>query len=344
MTAIKMRLDPSDEYMHAIEAEGNFNESMYFNFYDPQASIGGFVRLGNRPNEGYAEMTVCVYLPGGTVAFIFARPEIASNEAFDAGGLSFEVIEPFQQLRARYRGKVVLLDDPLQMSDPRRAFRDNPHAPASLDLRFDAVSPVYGGEPVTEDGSPGDVEGGNPFARGHYEQHLKAEGEIRVGDEAWPLSGFGLRDHSWGPRFWQSPWFYRWLTANFGADFGFVVTVITARDGSERIAGMVLRDGVYDHVRSARVETDWQGEQVLHRGIRVATSTESGRDYEVEGSVLSLIPLRNRRKDAEGRDLMTRISEGMTEWRCQGRVGYGLSEYLDQIVDGRPVGGPPAAR
>jgi hypothetical protein len=28
----------------------------------------------------------------------------------------------------------------------------------------------------------------------------------------------------------------------------------------------------------------------------------------------------------------------MTEYRCDGRVGYGLSEYLDQIVDGRPSG------
>jgi hypothetical protein len=47
-----------------------------------------------------------------------------------------------------------------------------------------------------------------------------------------------------------------------------------------------------------------------------------------------LIPLRNRRDG-----LVTRISEGMTEWRLEdGRVGYGLSEYLDQIVDGKPVG------
>jgi hypothetical protein len=28
----------------------------------------------------------------------------------------------------------------------------------------------------------------------------------------------------------------------------------------------------------------------------------------------------------------------MTEYRCDGLVGYGLSEYLDQIVDGQPTG------
>ena len=34
----------------------------------------------------------------------------------------------------------------------------------------------------------------------------------------------------------------------------------------------------------------------------------------------------------------TRITEGMTRWRYGDIEGAGLSEYLDQIVDGRPVG------
>ena len=54
--------------------------------------------------------------------------------------------------------------------------------------------------------------------------------------------------------------------------------------------------------------------------------------------MLSLIPLRSRRKAADGAELVTRITEGMTEYRCGDLVGYGLSEYLDQIVDGRPSG------
>ena len=58
------------------------------------------------------------------------------------------------------------------------------------------------------------------------------------------------------------------------------------------------------------------------------------RTYEITGSVLNLIPLRNRRTTPEGEQLVTRISEGMTEWHWNGRSGYGLSEYLDQIVDG----------
>ena len=28
----------------------------------------------------------------------------------------------------------------------------------------------------------------------------------------------------------------------------------------------------------------------------------------------------------------------VTEFTCNGKVGYGMSEYLDQIIDGKPVG------
>ncbi|MDP1554103.1 MAG: hypothetical protein Q8L84_01480, partial [Hyphomonas sp.] len=56
------------------------------------------------------------------------------------------------------------------------------------------------------------------------------------------------------------------------------------------------------------------------------------------GKVLSLIPLRNRRTTPDGAELTTRITEAMTEYHCDGKVGYGMSEYLDQIIDGRPMG------
>jgi hypothetical protein len=332
-----LRLDPSDEYMHPLERASNFNESMYFNVYDPRERVGGFLRLGNRANEAYAEMTACIYLPDGRVAFTYHRPEISDNDAFDAGGMRFEVLEPFVALRASYGGKVCLLDEPLQMADPRKAFTENPWTDCEVDLEYRGVSPMLGGEPVNDDGSPIEEKSEQGFARGHYEQHVAGRGTIRVGEEEWQVDGYGLRDHSWGPRFWQSPWWYRWLTGNFGEDGGFVISVIASRDGGRRIGGVVLEDGAYHHIEDASIDTEWRTDDLYHEHIR-ARARANGRDYEIEGNVLSLIPLRNRRTSPDGEQLVTRISEGMTEWRCDGKVGYGLSEYLDQIVDGKPVG------
>ncbi|MFM7225353.1 MAG: hypothetical protein ACKOBG_06720 [Actinomycetota bacterium] len=334
---MRIRLDPQDEYMHPLESASNFNESMYFNVYDPQARVGGFLRLGNRANEGYAELTTCLYLPDGRVAFTYHRPEIHDNDAFDAGGTRFEVVTPFAELRTTYAGKLALLEDPLVMANPRQAFTESPWVEAHVELVHRGVSPMYGGEPVNDDGSPLSEDHSGGFARGHYEQHMAVSGTIRVGDDEWVVDGFGLRDHSWGPRYWQAPWWYRWLTANFGDDFGFVVSIIASRDGGRRYGGMILRDGEYEHIHRATIETDWDGDDVYHRRLR-ATATTANDTYEIEGRVLNLIPLRNRRTTPDGEQLVTRISEGMTEWSCAGRTGYGLSEYLDQIIDGRPVG------
>ncbi len=35
-----------------------------------------------------------------------------------------------------YRGKVVLLDDPLEMTDPKKAFTENPYSEADIDITF----------------------------------------------------------------------------------------------------------------------------------------------------------------------------------------------------------------
>jgi hypothetical protein len=62
--------------------------------------------------------------------------------------------------------------------------------------------------------------------------------------------------------------------------------------------------------------------------------TEDERSYDVEGRVLSLIPLRHRRTGKDGKEYLTRIAEGFTEYRCNGMTGYGISECLDQVDEG----------
>ncbi len=222
---MRVRLEPQDEYMHELGPEPNFNESMYFNVYDPGAQVGAFFRLGNRANEGRGEMTICLYLPDGRVAFMYQRPEVHTNDAFDAAGMRFEVVTPFEELRVSYTGKVVLLEQPLEMADPRKAFTENPYADCAAELTYFGTSAMFGGEPEESHERPGEE-----FAKGHYEQLVAAKGTIRVGDQQWDIDGHGLRDHSWGPRYWQAPWYYRWLTANFGPDFGFMGSRIARRD------------------------------------------------------------------------------------------------------------------
>lgn len=333
--AIALRLEPTDEYMHELGPEPNFNESMYFNFADPLQMFGGFFRLGNRANEQMAEMTVCLYLPGGRVGFMFGRPSIATNDAFDAGGMRFEVVEPFATLRVTYAGKVLVMEDPWMLSDPARAFRSAPTATAHVALSYGGRSTPFGGEP--EGPAPAGAADGE-FARGHYEQLVEATGTIAVGDRSWQVHGFGLRDHSWGPRSWQAPWYYRWLTGNFGRERGFMGSHIARRAGEGLRSGFVWEEGRLHVCDDVRVRTTLEGPERTQRALELELAS-GARRWKVSGAVVALVPLRNRRTSPDGAALVTRISEGLTRWTLEdGTRGLGLSEYLDQMVDGIPVG------
>ncbi|MEM8902992.1 MAG: hypothetical protein AAGA17_11060 [Actinomycetota bacterium] len=330
---MRVRLEPHDEFLHELGPEPNFNESMYFNVFDPAQQLGGFFRLGNRANEGQAEMTTCLYLPDGRVAFQFRRPSISHNDAFDAGGMRFTVHEPFEHLSVDYRGTVVLLDEPADMADPRTAFKQNPWVDCEVHLDYTRVSDMFGGEPEESHETPGEE-----FAKGHYEQLNEARGTITVGDEAFEVHGYGLRDHSWGPRFWQAPWYYRWLTANFGREFGFMASRVAKRDGPGTRGGFVWDGERLRLIEDVRIATTYDDER-YHSQVEATLTARDGQAWSARGEVLRLLPLRNRRTTPEGEQLLTRISEGMTRWELpDGRVGYGLSEYLDQIIDDQPVG------
>jgi hypothetical protein len=324
-------LEPEDEYPHQPDEAENYNESMYLNAFDAERETGGWFRLGNRVNEGYAEMTVCVYLPAGRVGFVYGRPAIDSNDKMEAGGLSIEVVEPFRHLRVRYAGKVCLLDEPAQMANPRTAFTTNPWVECDIDLDYRGVSPMYGGKPVHADGSEVVRDAGTSFAKAHYEQHCAVRGTIRVGDEVLDIDGLGLRDKSWGPRYWQAIEWYRWLPMTFSEDFAMMISIVGGRP-----SGMVLVGDEYHLIRDCSIETEWDADR-YQRAMRCTVQTDR-ETYEVSGEVISLIPLRNRRTDPDGNELTTRITEAMTRYSCNGQRGIGMSEYLDQIVDGRPVG------
>ncbi|HEX6422593.1 MAG TPA: hypothetical protein VFZ79_03895 [Acidimicrobiales bacterium] len=335
-----MRLEPEDDLLHPLEEATNFNESRYYNFFDPGCGLGGWVRMGNRPNEGYAEMTVCLYLPDGRVGFMFKRPRIEGHTAHDAGGLRFEVVEPFRSHRVTYEGTVCVLARPRDMADPRAAFRDNPHEPCTVDLDLTALARPWGGEPEWDDGDARpDVDPETSFVKGHTEQHMSVTGTVAVGDQRFDLSGaLGLRDHSWGPRYWQAVWWYRWLTVNLGPDLGFALTIAGREDAPDarRVHGFLYDrarhgDDTWVPVRGATLTSDYDDDW-FPRANQVTVTTDDAT-YDVRGEVWSTIPLRNRRDG-----MVTRITEGMTTWTCGERTGAGLSEYLDQIVDGVPVG------
>jgi hypothetical protein len=217
------------------------------------------------------------------------------------------------------------------LADPKAAFADSPRSSCAISLQLKDVAPLWGGELQSRDASDTSLA---DFWKGHYEGHLAGQGTLTIGDREWKLQGYGLRDHSWGPRTWQSISWYRWLTANFDRD-GFVLSLIGEPSGSVRVGGAMLIDGEYQPVRELKIDTDYDSHD-LPTALRLRIGTDEGK-FEISGKALSTIPLRHRRKTDDGIE-QSRIGETLTEWTWDDRVGYGLSEYLDRLVDGRPAG------
>jgi hypothetical protein len=276
-------------------------------------------------------MTLCLYLPDGRVAFMYKRPEITGNDAHDAGGMRFVTLQPMREHRLTYSGSCLMLTRPLDLLDPKAAFTAGPYARAEVTLEYQALSQAHGGEfREQRDGkwvSLGHEKPGQEFARGHIEQHGRAKGTITVDGLTRQVAGFGLRDRSWGPRSWQAPDHYRWLTMNFGMDAGIAAAVTVQRDRRRIQGGYVFERGKPTRpISTVEIDTHYGGEGKLHSSLTARLVAVDGTPFEVRGRVLSMVPLRNRRDD-----VTTRISEGLTEWSWGNRVGYGWSEYLDHV-------------
>lgn len=331
----KYRLEQSDEYTHAAGAEINFNESVYVNGWDQQRKFGVWMRLGNRVNEGFAEVSVCVYLPDGRLACQFQRPSIDNNNAHSAGGLQYQVLKPFNSVAMGYSGELMVLDDLELLRDPKKMFKTAPRVTANIELTLTGVSPMHGGEPTAANE---DTMYGRDFSLGHFNQHTHTTGTIQLGDTTLTLDGYGWRDHSWGPRYWTNIYFYRLFIANFGADRGFMLLKRTDRQNVVHRQGVLLYDGHYEEITDLDVITQWSPSKdptAIQLGVRTAQ-----RSVIIEGKVLTLAPLRNRRQVGD-QSLACRIAEGFTEWRWDdGRAGIGITEYIEFLEDGEPVGYP----
>jgi len=333
----RLRLDPKDEYTHPPEPVSNYNESMYFNVFDSPKRLGAWMRIGNRPNEGYCEMTCCVYLPDGRVGFMFARPACMDNTELAAAGMRIEVLEPFKKMRVTYDGELLVMDDPRAMSNPSSAFKKYPKRPASMVLNFEGISPMHGGEIVDMDGHPIKLDTEYAVYRGHTEQHMLVQGYISVDGQRFDIrDGTGYRDKSWGPRNWSSFYWYKWLPVAFSPNFGVLLSIKGRPEGgSNRVSGNVLRNGLYEPVLEGRIDTEYD-ENWYPIQLNAWMKTEQ-REYMLRGRVLTTVPLRHRAKHTNDNDSYTRITESLTEYECDGNTALGMTEFCDLMLNHMPV-------
>lgn len=300
------RYGTADEALHDPGGAALYNESVYVNFVcddpadregDCTAPIGGILRVGLRPTDGYRELSLNLPLSDGSVLFLYEREALAAD-AFVAGrprwrcaGMELEAVVPTRRWRLRYDG-----DRPRRVSDSRRlgidpgqTLRSASRTPVSVDLVFEGRFAMHA---LTRSGDIAQ-DRAVAFARNHYEQFGTVTGTIAVGEHSCAIRDAGaFRDHSWGPRDWQAAPHSDFSTVLDGD--GSAIVCFSARvEGIDHVSGVRWTDDGPEPVSAFAVHSGYAGEVELREPLALVVGV-GGRELRYSAGVRSFLPLRHR--------------------------------------------------
>ena len=247
--------EPIQECPHTPDANPDWQESVVLYFWEPQQECYGFFRIGHEPNRELGASIVlwknlwvggeyyknCHYVP-------FADVE-RFRDGFGGGPTS----------RYRFDGKHhwTITDGDISA----RLVMEDAHPP------FDFLPAQH---------NLGEV------AANHIEAAGTVTGEVQFRGRSYSISNaLAHRDHSWGPRKWESMRTHRWAPAVFGKNF---VTHAVGMIGPDRTMsrfGFVMRDDTLIIPRSVDIVTLVEADGLTSRGGVVTLTLESGETIEV---------------------------------------------------------------
>ncbi len=191
-------VEPADEYRHNPDPDVElWNESYYLDWFSPDLSVGGYVRIGFYPNVGdtgavwYWACLVGEDRPLVTVIdHEVAMPRSQDSMEVRGEGLwaDHTIESANEHMSVNLEAFGLALDDPAAVyGDPR-----GDRVPFGFELDFYTDRAAYQWPPITP----------------RYEIPCRVQGEVQVGDEKVAVDGWGQRDHSWGAaRDW---WAHQW--------------------------------------------------------------------------------------------------------------------------------------
>jgi hypothetical protein len=309
------------------------NDSVYFNLTpgDGAGVAGAVVRIGMRPGEAYSEASVVLPRGDGTVVFQYARTPLdagsfaVGSPRWESGALVLEAVDPTRRWRIRYRGgEARLVSDPLAFADrPGEVWRASPPLDCELELDWRADFPMH---VLSAEGNlmPGSDE--VAYGKNHYEQFGRVDGTLRLGDEEHRIAGApSFRDHSWGPRVWESAPDQDFVTVYLD-DGRRAVAVANRAGGREDAHGVIWVPGTEAPVQIERYEsrTDYAGGPSPGEAIGWTFEGE-GQAIDVEGEVVGFMPLRVGRR---------RVRIAQTILRLGGELpGHAKTDLTRPIAD-----------
>jgi hypothetical protein len=222
-----------DELPHAAGEPPFWQESVVIFWWDDEAGVGGFQRIGHEP-----------YFQGGTIhqwSFVF----LIDGRRFRNHG---SVPAPLESRSRRH----FPFDAQNEM-----LFNGKPvwHIGGSgIDIAL-TVENFYNAQDSWPRNS-GTLS--SQVARGHTECAGRARGQASVQGHAVAINALCSRDHSWGPRDWSKLRDHIWFSGTCGRDFNFSGINFFATDGTGVRNATLFRDG--EHNNQVKFEVTHDGD------------------------------------------------------------------------------------
>jgi hypothetical protein len=292
------RYGVGDEALHEPAGQPLYNESVYFNFVagDEDGLLGGILRIGLRPQDGYRELSLNLPLGDGSTVFLYQREDLDPS-GFEVGsprwrcaGMRLEATEPTRRWKLGYEGtRPRRVRDAARFGEePGATLKSSESVHVALALEFAGRYPMHA---LSESGDivPG---GGAPFARDHYEQFGTVAGTVEVAGQRFEIAGAGFRDHSWGPRDWQSTPHTDFATVL--AQDGSAIVAFSARlAAQEQMHGVRWSADEMQKLGGFQVLSDYAGEVRIEPTLAMAFDLPAGR-LRYDATVRAFLPLRHR--------------------------------------------------
>lgn len=281
-------------------------------YYDENAGVGGFYRLGQRPNEKTGQVTCFAFAKDGQRYVHTGR---AHNPKAHGGGYPVSAEDRWAN------GHRVAGFEAGSLGDGRQYFKwDQPACAAHL---------IFSDNFYLPRGWPGKAEGwmSNLNPEGHLEVGGRLRGEIRIGQKNYRIDALAHRDRSWGYRDNSRAQMhrYRMFSGSCGPAMSFATFHMDIDGAGLMQSGFVIRDGVESEVIDQRVFMTVDRDNVTTTDSRIILTLKGGEQ------------LRFTCETVQG--FLTPVPEASTPWIADNisRVTYeGLTGFCDMEIGVNP--------
>lgn len=297
----------ADEARHEPESEQLWGESWYFDFFAPDGSVGGWVRIGLYPNLGVTWYHAYLVGPGRpTVAVTDYEAPIPKGSGLELrthGLWADHIVEtPLEHFTVANEAYGLAVDNAAALYE---AVPVGDQVPIAFDLEWETAGTPY-----------------HYGATTRYEIPCTVHGTIDVGRDHLELDGFGQRDHSWGVRdWWQFGWV--WTAGRLDDNTRFHGSDIRIADIDVGF-GYVQRDGGFDATNSVHAS-----ETVDNEGFATSGQVTIG-DLELAIDPIAFAPALLA---FDGR--VSRFPRALCAFSAvDGRTGLGWTEWNQPEISG----------